>query len=246
MKKIIYSGLLLLVINFIPSLVSADLGPPPGSHNVSLCSKIVNQNEYPDIFLISHSTGPMSDKSVGNLIENDECIVGGYKFSSLNIYSVSKEDFKSIDLKNLKLKTTKVKGGGMDVNGNPAYYDEYFPEDLNLLFTQMPFYGGFESDNSHISNKTVEYLITKGQDNNLTLLKSKQIISYNNGDSDKVETFSVSIKKDINLNEKDIEDISKNQEVFDQEGRYFEQKPTPIKRGFWQSLMCFFRIGKNC
>lgn len=96
----------------------------------------------------------------------------------------------------------------------------YLPTDINILSTDFPFYIGELKNNTHIKAITTEYSINRNDDGLVSLNKSREVTEYNNGKSSKIETFDLT---------------SQNQNVVQ-----------PTKRGFWQAILCFFRIGKNC
>jgi len=112
MKKITIFGLILLGLSFSYSFVSADV-PPPGSHFLERCVKIVNLDAFPEISLIGYYTGPMIEKYEVYQIKNNECLTQGYKFNEFSIYWNSKDQI-IIDEKNLVLKSIEVDGGWVD------------------------------------------------------------------------------------------------------------------------------------
>lgn len=200
MKKITILGLVLLGLGFSPLLVSADIPMGPGWHYVEYCSKITNLNEFPDIIPIGVYRGATAD-GTGFVINNNECIKGGYKFSTLAIGWIVKNKFKSINLNKLNIDAS------------------YLPTDINILSTDFPFYIGELKDNTHIKAVTTEHLITQ-KDGIISLNKSKETTEYNNGTTNKIETF---------------DSTSQNQNMV-----------KPVKMGFWKLILCFFGIGKSC
>lgn len=216
MKKVIILGVFLLLgLYFDPSLAKADVPMGPGYHYVDSCVKITNLNEFPDIIFIADYTGASADGTKGFLINNNECIKEGYKFSSLYIFWVTKDKFKSIDLNNIKVNSS------------------YIPVDLNLLSARVPFYAGELEDSTHIKAIITEYLIKQNNNSLMSLNKSKETTEYNNGTSNKVETFSNS-NNNQNVDKKEINN-NQNQET-----------PKPVKRGFWRTILCFFGFSKSC
>lgn len=197
MKKITIFGLILLGVSFSFSLVSADVPSGPGWHSVDSCIKITNLNEFPDIIFIGVHVG-LADGN-GFLINNNECMEEGYKFSQLAIGWINKDNFSSIDLNNFKRS------------------DPYTPIGINVLSTDVPFYAGEVKNNDHTKIITTEYII-KQNGELISLEKSKEITEYNNNKPLKTETFNGQDKK--------VE--------------------TQVKKGFWKSIFCFFKISKNC
>lgn len=123
MKKLfIYPLFLLAFMFFFSPSASADL-IPSNSHTFSRCVKIVNLNEFPDLVLISYVTGPMVKSPEIKQINNNECLVKGYKFNSLNIYWNTKDKPNSINSKNLLLENIEVAGGYID-QSNPLLKDD--------------------------------------------------------------------------------------------------------------------------
>lgn len=199
MKKITILGLILLGVSFSFSLVWADVPMGPGWHSVDSCVKITNLNEFPDIVIVGVYRDAMEDGTNGFLINNNECIKEGYKFTRLAVGWIDNDKFKSIDLENLRVD------------------DSYLPTEINILSADLPFYVGEVKDNTYIKVITTEYVI-KQKGELLSLDKSKETTEYNNGKSLKIETFGGQDKK--------VE--------------------TQVKKGFWKSIFCFFKISKNC
>lgn len=118
MKKLfIYTLFSLAFVLLFSSTVSADI-IPPNSHPLDRCVKIVNLNEFPNVVLISYVTGPMVQGSEISQVTNNECLSKGYKFNSLKIYWNTKDKPNSIDQNNLLLDNVEVYGGYVD-QGNP-------------------------------------------------------------------------------------------------------------------------------
>jgi len=241
----------ILMINF----ASADV-PPENSHPLSRCVKFVNLNDFSDVVLIGYYTGPMIDKYEAYQIENDKCLDKGYKFNSLYIYWTSKEKFHSLNLKDLKLDSKKVSGGD-DGKGNQLYIDVYYPADLILLLEDIEPYGGYVNENNPLINETIEYSVAGYSDGKLVVYISKRTSEYNNGQSDKVETFE---KPNINNKEPvhptPSPDSTQNPNINNKEPVYptptpeptQNPEPLPVKKGFWDSISCFFKklFGGSC
>lgn len=106
--------------------------------------------------------------------------------------------------------------------------DTIDPSKLLLENTEVD--GGYIEKNNPLENEAIEYSLDRSSDGKMIMYKSKQISEYNNGTPKKVETFTSPLNKD-GANK----DISIPQ-------------PEPAKRGFWQSVVCFFRslFGKGC
>lgn len=220
------------MINF----ASAD-SIPGNSHSLSRCVKFVNINDFSDVVLIGYYTGPMVDTYEAYQIGNDTCLDKGYKFNTLDIYWTTKENFNSHDLKNLKLDCEKVVSSGIDDEGNPLYYPIYSPADLTLLLEDIEPYGGYIGRINPLIKETIEYSVAGYSDGKLVVYKSKQTSEYNYGLSNKVETFEKpNINNKEHINHTSTPDPTQNPE------------PQPVKKGFWNSISCFFErlFGGSC
>lgn len=218
MKKITILGLILLGLGFSPSLVSADIPMGPGWHYVDSCVKITNLNEFPDITIVGVYRDAMEDGTNGFLINNNECIKEGYKFTRLAVGWIDK--IKPIDLENLKVD------------------DSGLPTEINILSEDLSFYVGEVKDNTYIKAITKEYII-KQKGGSIYFVQSKEITEYNNNKPTKIETFGDQDKK-TEIKKNDIE-VKKESNTNDNQN-YVQ----PAKKGFWKSILCFFKIGKNC
>jgi len=219
MKKIIICTLFLLVFVFLfSSIVSADV-IPPNSHLLSRCVKVVNLNEFPNVALIGYYTGPMVDKYESYQIKNNECLIKGYKFNSLSIYW-----------------NTKDKPNFIDSN--------------NLLLEDIEPYGGYVDQNNPLIKEDIEYSIAGFSDGKLVLYESKQTSEYNNGAPKKVETFSNPLgnKEPNKITPTPIPSPKITPTPSDQPIVNPALLPKPVKRGFWQFTICFFRglFGRGC
>lgn len=219
MKKLfIYILFSLSFVFLFSSVVSADL-IPPNSHSLNRCVKVVNLNEFPDVVLIGYVTGPMVESSETNQIKNNECLSKGYKFNSLKIYWNTKDRPNSIDQNNLLLDNVEV-------------------------------YGGYIDQNNPLEKEEIEYSIAGFSSGKLILYKSKQTQEYNNGTPKKVETFANPLKNTepnkVTPTPKPSPNITNK--PTDQPNVAPTPAPQPVKRGFWQSIACFFRglFGKSC
>ncbi|OQB44267.1 MAG: hypothetical protein BWY03_00238 [Parcubacteria group bacterium ADurb.Bin159] len=224
MKKIIFYTLSLLAFVFLfSSTVSADV-IPPNSHSFNRCVKIVNLNEFPDIVLIGYYTGPMVQNYETYQIKNNECWTKGYKFNSLKIYW-----------------NTKDKSNIIDPN--------------NLLLDDIETYGGYVDRSNPLVKENIEYSIAGFSDGKLILYKSKQISEYNDGTPMKVETFANPLKNNEpnNQNNQQITPTPNPPSQItpipnEQPNIPPTPSPTPVKIGFWQTIICFFRnlFGRGC
>ncbi len=224
MKKLLTYTLFSLVFVFLfSSTTSADL-IPPNSHSLNRCVKVVNLNEFPNTILIGYITGPMVDKYEAYIINNNECLTKGYKFNSLSIYWTTKEKFNSLDLKNLKL------------------------SDITLLLENIEPYGGYISDSNTLVKEDVEYSIAGFSNEKLIFYKSKQTSEYNNGSQKKVETFSNPLKNNEPKKITPTSTPSPKITPTPSDQPIIIPAPEPARRGFWQSIACFFNglFGRGC
>jgi len=231
MKKIIFYTLFLSAfVLFFSSTVSADV-IPPNSHPLDRCVKVVNLNEFPNVVLIGYYTGPMVQNYETYQIKNNECWTKGYKFNSLKIYW-----------------NTKDKSNSIDSN--------------NLLLDNVEPYGGYVDQSNPLVKESVEYSIAGFSSGKLVLYKSKQTSEYNNGTPAEIETFANPLQNtqpnNQNQQQKKItpkptptptpsQNINKTNDQSNITPTP-APSPEPIKRGFWQSLICFFRglFGRSC
>jgi hypothetical protein len=181
MKKVIVFVLGIFVFVGISS-VSADV-IPENSHAVERCVKIINMNQYPDIVLISYLSGPMIPTYQASEIKNNTCLDKGYKFNKLSVYYISKDNFKTLDLSNLKTYKKETNQGTWTLK-------ETIPTNFILLSSEIESYGGTISNNNPLIKETIEYNIVKNTNGTFALNKTKVTSEYNNGSPVKIENFS--------------------------------------------------------
>ena len=210
---------------------------PENSHPFSRCVKFVNINDFSDVVLIGFYTGPMVDTYKAYQIENDKCLDKGYKFNKLNIYWIQKEKFDNINLNYLPINSKKIATSGLDDEGNTLYYDVYSPADLILLLEDIKPYGGYINETNPLIKETIEYSVAGYSDGKLIVYKSKQTSEYNNGQSNKVETFEKpNINNKLPINPISTPELTQNPE------------PQPVKNGFRDLISYFFKrlFGGSC
>jgi hypothetical protein len=157
--------------------------------------------------------------------------------TSLNVYWTTKETFDNIDLKNLKLNSQKVATGRVDNNGNPVYMNVSTPAGLTLLLEDIETYGGYVDKSNPLVKEIIEYSIAGFKYEKLIVYKSKQTSEYNNGQSNKIETFD---KPNVD-----------NQKSTPEPNNIIptpNSEPTPQSQGFWGEIGCFFKklFGGSC
>lgn len=228
MKKIIIFSLILLGLGFSPLLVKADILPPPNTHYLIRCPKIVNLDDFPEILLIGVQMSEASSwQRNSEIINNGECLRRVSQYDNYNIYLIGKEKFNSTKLENLDIKN-----------------------DLTLLIS-IP---KLTAINEHVDNKnpikqeTIEYSLEQFSDGKIILYKSKKITEYNNGTPDKVEIFGTEkVQKVIGDTKKTIDDTRK---VVDNGIKKIDDGIKEVekvqKRGFWNSIWCFLGFSRYC
>ncbi|KKT77450.1 MAG: hypothetical protein UW73_C0020G0022 [Microgenomates group bacterium GW2011_GWB1_44_8] len=222
-KSFIYTLFSLAFVLLFSSTVSADI-IPPNSHSLDRCVKIVNLNDFSDVVLISYITGPMVQGSEINQIKNSECLSKGYKFNSLKIYWNTKDNPNSIDQNNLLLDNVEV-------------------------------YGGYVDQSNPLIKESIEYSIAGFSGGKLILYKSKQTSEYNNGSQKKIETFnSPLINQEPKIQNPQPNKITPTPTPSPKitptpsDQPIVIPTPEPVRRGFWQSISCFFSglFGRGC
>ncbi|MBU0459151.1 hypothetical protein KKF03_06985, partial [Patescibacteria group bacterium] len=130
--------------------VSADI-LPVGKKGYTRCTKIVNTEEFPDAYFISHLTGPMIQGHENSLIDSDECLYYGYKFNTLQILAVSRDYVNTVGIDNIEASDPEIMVS--DEDSPPAT--------------------GYNDEDSPIIKETTEYSIAGFSENGLILYKSR-------------------------------------------------------------------------
>jgi hypothetical protein len=240
-----YFFMIVLLCVFAVGLASGDI-MPDNSHPLERCVKFVNLDEVPDVVLIGYVIGPMIRNYEAYQIEDDVCLDKGYKFNSLNIYWTKKENFSSLDLKNL---SGKLKNGSRD--DLMIGHDVYLPTNLTLLFEELESFGGYVDDSNPLIKETIEYSITEFPNGSLIAYRSKQTYKYNNGQPDKVETFrgpnakptTTTTTTSTTTSTTTITSTTSTTTALEP-----IHEPTPEPPGFWAGIICFFQklFGGSC
>lgn len=147
-----------------------------------------------------------------------------------------------------QIKNNECLSKGYKFNLLKIYWNTKDKPDLidqnNLLLDNAEVYGGYIDQNNPLVKEDIEYSIAGFSGGKLVFYKSKQISEYNNGMPTKVESF-VNPLNDTQTNNQD----QKQKEIAHILSPIVPTPlPEPTKRGFWQSLICFFRgiFGKGC
>ena len=132
------------------------------------------------------------------------------------------DKYESYQIKNNECLTKGYKFNSLSIYWNTKDKPNSIETD-NLLLKNIEPYGGYIDQNNPLIKEDVEYSIAGFSGGKLVLYKSKQTSEYNNGTPKKVETFASPLKN-------------------------IEPTPELVKRGFWQSIICFFRglFGRGC
>ncbi|MGB8816075.1 MAG: peptidoglycan-binding domain-containing protein [Minisyncoccia bacterium] len=208
MKKIIVFTLFSLTFGFLfASTVLADL-IPPNSHPLGRCVKIVNLDEFSDIYLLGFITGPGVSGHETYIIKKDECLSMGYKFNNLKILAAKKTYIDQVEINNFNPFKKVLKSGVILREKNNCYYDpsdKYSPcsdsidfwyidelSDKNVFVydENIKSSGGYVDIGNPLIEETIEYSIAGYSNGKLNLYKSKQTSKYNNNTPIKIETFS--------------------------------------------------------
>ena len=242
MKKIhLFSFLLVFCagLALLPKNVFADVPPGPGHHFVDGCTRIVNQDQFPEIVVISVAQGAMYDGTKGSIVIKDACL-SSYKFSRINLFGISKEKINSIDLEKLAVVRETDSEGYMteDENGRPVRSSWDRPRDLNLLTRKISHYAGYVPDSNPALKIDTEYSLAKKKDGSFILYKSKEITEFNNGKPAKIKTFNSPVHTETEKNPQSI-DISPSEMT--------QPKVVPLQRpGFWRRFACMLGLFKTC
>jgi len=231
MKKLIICALFFSASLFLfTSAARADI-IPPNSKPLNRCVKFVNLDKFPDVILIGRYTGPMVTEPVIYQVENNKCLEKGYKFNTLDLYW-----------------NTKAKGAMV----NPD----------NLLLKNVETYGGYVPLKSSLSREDIEYSIAGFSGGKLIIYQSGKISEYGSGSPEQIETFANPLAKPVNTptssptpsliivptsspasssNFQAASSSSNNQAAA-------PAAPAQARRGFWQSIVCFFKglFGHKC
>ena len=116
---------------------------------------------------------------------------------------------------------TKEKFNSIDLK-NLTLNNAKTPTDITLLLENIETDGGYVEKSNPLIKEDIEYSLAGNPNEKLTLNKSKQISEYNDGTPKKVEDFN--------------------------NPQNNTPTPEPAKKGFWQSIVCFFKklFGGSC
>jgi len=143
-----YCQLIIVLFLFVGKIAYGDIapsGPSSGStqHYVTLCSKITNLNEYPEISLLVYVKSFAGFSFHTYEVSSDQCLTKDYKFDRLSLFAVKKEyltgkNISTIDLPNDK---NAIKSSiELDATVDPSTFNGYYVPNSNPLITQESFY----------------------------------------------------------------------------------------------------------
>lgn len=200
---------------------SADI-IPPNTHPLNRCVKVVNLNEFTDIVLIGHYTGPSLENYQTYQIKNNKCLTKGYKFNTLNIYWNTKDKTTSIDPDKLLLENVEIYGGQVEEN--------------NPLVKEVIEY----SLARNINKKLVLYKSKQISEYNDGT--PPKIQTFNN-------PFTSTEPKKLKSSQPVLKSPSSTAEPFNKKSTAVSPSPESTKtKTFWQTIICFFKklFGGNC
>jgi hypothetical protein len=136
-----YNQLLMVLFLLVSGIVYGDIAPTSNSnssrqHYVTLCTKITNLNEYPEISLLGYVKSYNGSSSHTYEVLSDQCLTKDYKYNTFYLYAVRKKylEGKVISAMDLPNDMNAVKAnialdasdGYYVANSNPLISEEYF------------------------------------------------------------------------------------------------------------------------
>ncbi|WP_232221927.1 hypothetical protein [Methanococcoides burtonii] len=173
------------------------------------CVKIVNLDEFPEIVLVGHITGPVIQCENPYIISPDECLTKFYKANELTIYAIDKAYLEAKGLENINLET----------DSNLCSYEVKINPDWDVVNIANP-----------LMKEDIEYSIAGFSEERLIIYKSRQVSEYKAGIPDRTEIFEepdmpdirLTIKENVSSVEENIssieEDVSKDEYPVPDEG----------------------------
>lgn len=164
MKTLSYYFLIFFL--FINRIIFCDV-IPENSHYVDKCVKIINTDDFNDIYFIGYVPNPLISFD-SYIINPSECLSKGYKFNSFEIWAITKGDLSEQDV--LLLDIPNIDGA---VKSN----------------IDIDPYKGYVHDSIPIESITEYYRILGFTWNNFVLYKWKEIVTFNDGQPDSVKYY---------------------------------------------------------
>lgn len=159
--------IILLILSALTSNACADV-LFPGTRGMERCVKIVNLDDFPEIVLVGHITGPVIQCENPYVISSDECLTKFYKANDLTIYAIDKDYLEAKGLENIDLET----------DPNLCYYEVEINPEWDVVNVANP-----------LKREEIEYSIAGFSEDRLILYKSRQVSEYLAGIPDRTETF---------------------------------------------------------
>jgi len=144
-----------IFLSLLSPLLFSDL-ITPNTHHVSRCIKIINVNDFPEIYLIGKAYGPMAEDDKPYIIEQNKCLSVGYKFQDLKIYW-AKRDYVNL--------VGALGSSSLENNSN-----------FHFLETVSPA-GYYVPDSSPITHEDISYALKKNPDGSFALAQSSLLPS---------------------------------------------------------------------
>ena len=141
---------------------------PEGYHDVTRDVVITNLSEYPDLVLIGYITGPMIVTYEAYRIEENVPLHAGYKFNQLRLFAMLRSVFED--------------AGGLD-RIDMHKIAQTFESLIMVSFDDTA------PDSSPIQAERYYYRITASTDSSVTLTLYQRVLSYNNGQPDKIIAY---------------------------------------------------------
>ncbi|MDA0525638.1 hypothetical protein [Methanococcoides alaskense] len=200
--------MILLILSTFTSSACADV-LFPGTRGLDRCVKIVNLDEFPEIVLVGHITGPVIQCENPYIISPDKCLTKFYKANELTIYAIDKAYLEAKGLENIDLES----------DPNLCSYEVEIDPDWYVVNEENPFI-----------REDIEYSIAGFSEDKLIIYTSRKVSEYKAGIPDRTETFEepvipgirLTIKENVSSVEENIssieEDVSKDVKPVPDEG----------------------------
>ncbi|WP_233085079.1 hypothetical protein [Methanococcoides orientis] len=157
----------LLILSALTSNACADV-LFPGTRGMERCVKIVNLDEFPEIVMVGHITGPVIQCENPYIISSDECLTKFYKANDLTIYAIDKDYLEAKGLENIDLET----------DPKLCYYEVEINPEWDVVNEDDP-----------LIREDLEYSIAGFLEDSLVIYTSRKVSRYNDVTPDRIETF---------------------------------------------------------
>ncbi|AKB84906.1 hypothetical protein MCMEM_0853 [Methanococcoides methylutens MM1] len=128
----------------------------------------MNLDEFPEIVLVGHITGPVIQCENPYIISSDECLTKFYKGNDLTIYAIDKDYLDAKGLENIDLET----------DPNLYSYEVEINPELDIVNEEDP-----------LIREDIEYSIAGFSEDKLIIYTSRKVSKYNDVTPDRIETF---------------------------------------------------------